>query len=94
MSIIKNLHMSRNKHLSFHMFDFVLGAYTTLEIVYCLPEIWSRSGVNVNENKGDIFMTSHVIFNGLKVNDNPKPKRLETLGKYVLIFRYLMFAIM
>ena len=41
--------------------------------------------MNVNANKGDIFMTSHVIFNGLKVNDNPKPKRLETLGKNALI---------
>ena len=73
--------MSNTKHASFDILCFVLGAYTTLEIVYCLPDIWSRSGVNVNENKGDIYMTSHVIFNGLKVNDNPKPKRLETLGK-------------
>ena len=59
-----------------------LGAYTTLEIVHCLPDIWSRSGTNKNENKTDLLMSSHVIFNGLKVNDNPRPKRLQTLGNY------------
>ena len=58
----------------------ISGAYSTLDIIYCLPDVWSRSGRNTNENKGDIFTTTHVIFNGLKVNDNPKPKRLETLG--------------
>ena len=58
----------------------ILGAYSTIDIIYCLPDVWSRSGRNINENKGDIFTTSHVIFNGLKVNDNPRPKRLQTLG--------------
>ena len=64
----------------------ILGAYSTIDIIYCLPDVWSRSGRNINENKGDIFTTSHVIFNGLKVNDNPRPKRLQTLG---IKFRFI-----
>ena len=71
----------------------ISGAYSTLDIIYCLPDVWSRSGRNTNENKGDIFTTTHVIFNGLKVNDNPKPKRLETLGTntFLILLNFTYF---
>lgn len=51
-------------------------------MVECMPDIWSRSGYNSTQNKRDVFSTGHIIFNGLKVNDNPKPKRLQALGKF------------
>ena len=75
------IHLNSTFQYIYHVFCIIIsGAYSTLDIIYCLPDVWSRSGRNTNENKGDIFTTTHVIFNGLKVNDNPKPKRLETLG--------------
>ena len=51
-------------------------------MVECMPDIWSRSGYHSTQNKRDVFSTGHIIFNGLKVNDNPKPKRLQALGKF------------
>ena len=63
-------------------YSFIIGAYKTIDMVECMPDIWSRSGYHSTKNKRDIFSTGHIIFNGLKVNDNPKPKRLQALGKF------------
>ena len=45
-------------------------------------EKWSRSAGESAPNK-DFLKTSHVIFIGLKVNDQPKPKRLLAIGGYI-----------
>ena len=71
----------RIKSLYWNIGETILfESFQPISVQLTLDTVWSRSGRNTNENKGDIFTTSHVIFNGLKVNDNPKPKRLETLG--------------